>query len=64
MEVKVGKFVMYSGDDTRAKWELKCYWQDDVTVECRYFATMKEAKAYAESEGYAEEDYSIVPNKK
>lgn len=64
MKVKVGRFVMYSGDDTRAKWELKYYWQDGVTVESRYFATMKEAEAYAESEGYAKEDYSIVPNKK
>lgn len=63
MIVKVGKFTMYSGDDTRGKWELKYYWQDGVTVECRYFARMKEAKAYAESEGIPEEDYSIVPHR-
>ena len=62
MKVKVGKFTMYSGDDTRAKWELKYYWEDGATVECRYFARMKEAKAYAESEGIPEEDYSIVPH--
>ena len=54
---------MYSGDDTRGKWELKYYWQDGVTVECRYFASMKEAEAYAEDEGIPMEDYSIVPHK-
>lgn len=63
MKTQVGKFTMFSGDDTRAKWELKYYWQDGVTVECRYFARMKDAKAYAESEGIPEEDYSIVPHK-
>ena len=45
------------------KWELKYYWEDGVTIECRYFDTMKEAEAYAEAEGYPMESYSIVPNK-
>lgn len=63
MKIKVGKHTMYSGDDTRGKWELKYYWQDGATVECRYFASMKEAKAYAEEEGIPVEDYSIVPHK-
>lgn len=54
---------MYSGDDTRAKWELKYYWQDGVTVECRYFASMKDAEAYAKDEGIPMEDYSICRNK-
>ena len=46
-----------------AKWELKYYWDDGVTIECRYFNTIKEAEAYAEAEGYPMENYSIVPNK-
>ena len=29
------------------KWELKYYWDDGVTIECRYFNTKKEAEAYA-----------------
>ena len=40
-----------------AKWELRYYWDDGVTIECRYFNTIKEA------EDYQMEDYSIVPNK-
>ena len=64
MKTKYGKFTVYSGDDTRAKWELKYYLDDDhSTSQCRYFATMKEAQAFAESESYAPEDFSIVPNK-
>ena len=46
-----------------AKWELKYYWDDGATIECRYFNTKKEAKAYAEAEGYPMESYLIVPNK-
>ena len=26
-----------------AKWELKYYWDDGLTIECRYFNTMKES---------------------
>jgi len=62
MKLEILGFTCYSGDDTRAKWELKLYWPDGATVECRYFDNMKEAKRYAESEGWAEEDYAIVPN--
>lgn len=64
MKINYYGHTLYSGDDTRAKWELKYYWQDGVTVECRYFATMKEAEAYAQSEGYPQEDYAIVPIRK
>lgn len=41
------------------KWELKNYWDDDSTVECRYFPTKKEALAFAEKEGYT--DTQVVP---
>ena len=54
---------MYSSYDDNAKWELKIYWEDGVTVECRYFATMTDAEDYAEQEGIPAENYSIVPNK-
>ena len=54
---------MLSSYDANAKWELKIYWEDGVTIECRYFATMKEAEAYAIAEGVPMENYSIVPNK-
>lgn len=64
MKIRQNHFTLYSGNDARAKWELKYYWEDGVTVECRYFATMKEAEAYAQSEGYPEEDYAIVPIRK
>lgn len=57
------KIKTYQSWHDKAKWELKYYWEDGVTVECRYFATMKDAEAYAEQEGYPMEDYSIVPNK-
>ncbi len=53
---------MLSSYDANAKWELKIYWEDGATIECRYFGTMKEAEAYAESEGIAKEDYSVVPH--
>ena len=39
-------------------WELKNYWEDGVTIECRYFPTKKAAKAFAISEGYS--NYKIV----
>lgn len=41
------------------KWELKNYWDDDCTVECRYFPTRKEAHAFAEKEGYT--NFKVVP---
>ena len=47
-------------DSFSGKWELKNYWDDGCTIECRYFATKKAAKEYAESEGYV--NYKIVPN--
>lgn len=43
-------------------WELKYYWEDGVTVECRYFPTKEAAKAFAKSEGYPENSYKIVRN--
>ena len=39
-------------------WELKNYWEDGVTIECRYFPTKEAAEAFAEHEGYV--DYKIV----
>ena len=42
------------------EWELKNYWDDGVTIECRYFATKKEAEEFARSEGYV--NYKIVKN--
>lgn len=63
MKIQHRGFTCYTGDDTRGKWELKHYWMDGATIECRYFGTMKEAKRFAESEGWEEEDYSIVPHK-
>ena len=43
------------------EWELKNYWEDGVTIECRYFPTYQEAEEFAISEGYT--NYEIVPNK-
>lgn len=34
------------------EWTLHHYWDDGVTIECRYFPTKKAAKAFAEKEGY------------
>ena len=52
---------MLSSFDANAKWELKHYWDDGVTVECRYFRTKKSANEHAKREGYA--NYVVVPNK-
>ena len=41
----------------KKNYELKIYWDDGVTIECRYFPTKKEAKKYAEDNGI--EDYCI-----
>lgn len=38
-------------------WTLHIYWDDDVTIECRYFWSWKEAKAYAQQNGI--ENYKI-----
>lgn len=32
-------------------YELHIYWEDGVTIECRYFSKKKDAKAYAKQEG-------------
>ena len=63
MKINYMGFVLYSSDDTRAKWELKHYWQDGVTVECRYFSTQKEAQRFALNNGYLRENYVICRNK-
>lgn len=39
-------------------WELKIYWDDNCTVECRYFPTKKEALKYAKDNGI--DNYTIV----
>jgi len=40
--------------------ELKIYWEDDVTIECRYFPSIRQAKQYAKRNGIA--NYKIVKN--
>ena len=43
-------------------WELKYYWEDGVTIECRYFSTKEKAETYAENEGYPTDSFVIVKN--
>lgn len=52
---------MLSSTDKNAKWELQIKWDDDATIEIRYFETYAQAERYADSVGC--EDYDIVPNK-
>lgn len=52
---------MLSSTDKNAKWELQIFWDDGMTIECRYFPTYEMAERYADS--VACEDYDIVPNK-
>ena len=40
------------------KVELKNYWDDSCTVECRYFPTKRVAKKFAKENGYV--NYEIV----
>ena len=40
------------------KSELKIYWDDDVTIECRYFPSIRQAKSYAKTNGIS--NYKIV----
>ena len=40
------------------KSELKIYWDDDVTIECRYFPSIRQAKNYAKTNGIR--NYKIV----
>jgi len=47
-------------DSRHGKYELKIYWDDGITVECRYFMTVEDARDYAERNGVG--DYAIVPN--
>ena len=47
-------------DSRHGKYELKIYWGDGMTVECRYFMTLEDARDYAERNGVLE--YVIVPN--
>jgi len=42
----------------KGSYELKIYWDDDCTVECRYFNSKSAAKEYAERNGYV--NYKIV----
>lgn len=34
------------------KYELKNYWEDGITVECRYFPTHEDAEKFAKDNGY------------
>ena len=36
----------------KRKHELSIYWDDDVTIECRYFPSKKAAKKYAKDNGH------------
>ena len=47
-------------DSRHGKYELKIYWCDGITVECRYFMTVEDAEYYAKRNGVL--DYVIVPN--
>lgn len=47
-------------DSRHGKYELKIYWCDGITVECRYFMTMEDAEYYVKRNGVLE--YVIVPN--
>lgn len=47
-------------DSRHGRYELKIYWDDGITVECRYFMTVEDAQYYAEHNGVC--DYVIVPN--
>ena len=40
------------------EYELHIYWEDDVTIECRYFKTKKEAIQYVKDNGI--EKYMIT----
>ena len=42
----------------KKKCELKIYWEDGVTIECRYFPSKKDAKKYAKDNGVV--NYRIV----
>lgn len=41
-------------DSRHGKYELKIYWDDGVTVECRYFLSIEDAKYYAERNGISD----------
>lgn len=47
-------------DSRHGRYELKIYWEDGVTVECRYFLSIEDAKYYAERNGIC--DFMIVKN--
>ena len=47
-------------DSRHGKYELKIYWDDGITVECRYFMTVEDAQDYVEQNGA--ENYIIAPN--
>lgn len=44
-------------DSRHGRYELKIYWDDGVTVECRYFMTVEDAKYYVKRNGIC--DYEI-----
>lgn len=35
----------------RGKYELHIYWDDDATIECRYFDKREDAETYAKRNG-------------
>lgn len=38
----------------RNRFELKHYWEDGVTIECRYFSSKEQAEKFAKDNGYCE----------
>jgi hypothetical protein len=42
----------------KGKYELHIYWDDGVTIECRYFGKRKDAESYAKANGVA--NYKIT----
>jgi len=47
-------------DSRHGKYELRIYWEDGITVECRYFISLKDAQDYVEQNGI--KTYIIAPN--
>lgn len=45
---------------SKGKYELHIYWEDGVTIECRYFLTEKMAEKYAKDNGIS--NYRITKN--
>ena len=47
------EYILSRCTDGRYKgyWEVKHYWDDGVTIQCRYFKDFSEAKNYLKEKG-------------